>query len=291
MNKDIIWLDGTDPYENLALETVCFKGRHGPSVLLWQNREAVFIGRNQSPWHELQLPALYRDNIPLLRRYSGGGTVYHDLGNLNISYIDGASKSAHFEALKKTFSYFNIPVVVGERGELTIQGFKVSGSAYYYYQGRMLHHLTLLFEADIERLWRYLKREGDVSATRAVPSVRQAVANISQLYPRISMEDFVSAFSQQWSEGRAPRISLTELLEQTQELITPYQATLKQLKSWNWAYGNSPEFVAEAALLGHPVKLQIKDGLVAAVAGHLPAVLQPIVDQRLCNPYIEAQWQ
>lgn len=291
MNKGIIWLDGTEPYQNLAVETACFKGRHGPSVLLWQNREAVFIGRNQSPWHELQLQALYRDNIPLLRRYSGGGTVYHDLGNLNISFIDGASKSAHFEALKKTFSQFDIPIVVGHRGELTVQGYKVSGSAYYFYQGRMLHHLTLLFQADIEKLWRYLKRDGDVAASRAVPSVRQAVANLSQLYPRLCMEDFVSAFSQQWSEVGATRISPMALIEQAQQLMTPYRTTLQQLKSWDWAYGNSPEFITEAVLLGHPVKLQIKDGLVAAVAGQLPAVLQPIVDQRLYSPYIEAQWQ
>ncbi len=310
------WLiEGLDPYKNTSLETALFKKNIGPKVLLWQNSPSLFIGRNQSPWHEVDLQQAFAGSVPIIRRHSGGGTVYHDPGNLNISFFDGASKGAHFDTLLKTFSLLGVPARVGERGEITVQGYKISGTAFYYFQGRMLHHLTMLFEADINRLWQYLKAdEGGVASndssfssvssnstashstvSKAVASVRQPVANLCALYPHLTISDFVDAFD--LINGTK---SVAKTLNQHIEVLKVDEKDLvmsilgdveKQLKSWEWTFGNTPEFSSHFDFMGTRLKLVVRNGRVFGIEGSLDSAVGDLLKERLQKPFMIEDWQ
>lgn len=267
-------------------------GFEGPKILVWKNKPSLFLGRNQIPWHELNLSKVLQDQVPIIRRFSGGGTVYHDLGNINISFLDGASKGAHFDLLKKTFSDFDIEVEIGNRGEITTQGYKISGTAYYHYQGKTLHHLTMLFNADLDALWQYLNPSLTAHKTRAVVSVRQPVANISTLYPQLRAEEFLGRLAQR--ARLAYRLDdIKGLLNQKNQ--SPASGKLEEmealLKSWKWLYGNTPEFEAHVNFLGQPLALSIKDGMLAEIRGNVEGSLRQVLNQRLHMPFVIDQWQ
>lgn len=306
----IWWIQEDNPYHNLALETLLFKGGGGPDLLLWQNRPSVFIGRNQSPWQELELQHIYLKGVPIVRRLSGGGAVYHDKGNLNLSFMDSANKSAHFSLLEKTFSHYNLPIRVGDRGEITANGFKVSGSAYYLYMGRRLHHMTMLFNSDLGALWHYLKRRPEALTTRAVQSVRQAVGNLNDLCEALSLDDFVNTLQDHYTEGKHKlsfldlesnfeiskdgllRLTIEEALSRASISKQDFEAQVRHLMSWDWIFGHSPEFIKTVNYLGRRITLQVSGGLLKdiAIEGDLPELLQDQMYQRLSMPYIEEQW-
>lgn len=189
----------TDPAYNLALEQYIFEAlpREGVYFLLWQNDRSVIIGRHQDALAEINEDYVRRHGIRVVRRLSGGGAVYHDLGNLNYTFIADASDTG-----KLDFSLFVRPVIamlaslgvtasLNGRNDITIEGQKISGNAQYIQKGRLLHHGTILFDSDLEAVEQALCVDEDKIRTKGIRSVRSRVTNVrDHLGKDVSLDKF-----------------------------------------------------------------------------------------------------
>ncbi|MDO4692460.1 MAG: biotin/lipoate A/B protein ligase family protein [Porphyromonadaceae bacterium] len=188
-----------DPFYNIALEDYLYTQMRdvGCIYFFWVNAPSVFMGRYQCAEAESDVQYLAEQSIPILRRASGGGTVYHDAGNLNYTCIQNDLAGRGFD-----LRAFPLPVVeamqgqgvdleVSPRGDLRLEGYKVGGSAEATRSGRMLYHMSLLFDADLEQLERVLQVGHEVQVRSRVPSVRSRVRNLKTVLPSVAtIEDF-----------------------------------------------------------------------------------------------------
>ena len=146
----------TDPAENLALEeTLLFTPRREPWLYLWCNRPVVVIGRNQNPYLECSLDQLEQTGVPVVRRLSGGGAVYHDLGNLNYTFFcpeEQMDIQHQTNVIRRALEDLGITATFSGRNDLLVEGRKISGAAYYTENGCAYHHGTLLIDVDLEQM-------------------------------------------------------------------------------------------------------------------------------------------
>ena len=187
----MIYIDNpyTDAWFNLAAEEYLLKNFPDDIFMLWQNEPSVIIGKHQNVWDEINRNYIQEKQIKVVRRYSGGGAVYHDAGNLNVTFIQNSKEltSGIFTARLIAFlATFGIWAKADERQAITIDGLKISGSAQSIHKGRILHHASLLFSTDLYRLTTALKstRQGQPEsganpAPFYVRSVKSPVTNIS----------------------------------------------------------------------------------------------------------------
>lgn len=195
----------TDVYFNLAAEEYLLKETTADVFMLWQSVPAVVIGKHQCLEAEADMDFASRQGICLARRFTGGGAVYHDLGNLNLSFIQTVSRPADFRAyLQQTVDYLStwgLEAQEDERMGIYIGGRKVSGSAQCVHRNRILYHCTLLYDTRLDVLERVLI--GGRESGRGVPSVRSEVANIrSFLMPPFPVEAFRRHLFSYFSAGR-----------------------------------------------------------------------------------------
>ncbi|GMB00982.1 lipoate--protein ligase [Pelosinus sp. IPA-1] len=189
-----------DPSLNLALEEYFLKQAVADDmVILWRNAPTVVIGRNQNLTVEINHPFITEKHIQVARRLSGGGAVYHDLGNLNFTLITAASAIGHNEFSRLTLPVIDALAVFGVqaeftgRNDLTIAGQKFSGNAQYIHRDRLLHHGTLLFDTDLTILAQALSGSEAKYSTRAVPSMRSKVTTIRRHLPTtVTLTEFES---------------------------------------------------------------------------------------------------
>ncbi|MEI6890534.1 MAG: lipoate--protein ligase family protein [Pontiella sp.] len=170
-------------YRNLAMEEYLMDhvADFGPILFLWQSECAVVMGKNQNPWRECRLDLMEKEQVPLARRISGGGTVYHDAGNLNYCVITSREEYREEQAYTLVFQAletFGIRAEKTGKSNLSVNGFKFSGNAFAFRKGRAMHHGTLLLETDLRRLGRYLGSMVDGIETHAIASVPASVANL-----------------------------------------------------------------------------------------------------------------
>ena len=190
-----------DPYGNLALEKALTLGvREGECLLfLWQNRDTVVIGRNQNPWEECALERFRATGGRLARRLSGGGAVYHDLGNLNFSFASrkGDDDTARQnEVILRAVRALGVPAERTGRNDIEAEGRKFSGSAFYEKAGCRCHHGTLMMDVDLDRMEAALTPPRAKLSSRGVSSVRSRVVNLKSYCPsldRAMMEDALRA--------------------------------------------------------------------------------------------------
>ena len=183
MKLKIIRTDNTNPYENLALEEHLTMNVGEDEVLLylWQNAHTVVIGRNQNPWRECDVEAVKRDKVYLARRMSGGGAVYHDMGNLNFTFI---ARDELFDIEKQTdvillaYRLLGINAEKTGRNDLTVEGRKFSGHAYFSTGGFNYHHGTIMMNVVPEDLSKYLNVPDSKLRSKGVESVRSRVTNL-----------------------------------------------------------------------------------------------------------------
>ena len=178
----------TDPWHNLALEELLFtSGGEGTVLYLWQNRNTVVIGRNQNAWKECRADLLEREGGRLARRTSGGGAVFHDMGNLNFTFITprgGYDLERQLGVILGAVRSQGIDAGFTGRNDLvTAGGGKFSGNAFCFSRDRGLHHGTILVDVDMDKLSRYLVPSADKLRSKGVDSVRSRVANLRELNP------------------------------------------------------------------------------------------------------------
>lgn len=232
--------EGTDPYYNLALEQHLMESVPADACILylWQNRNTVVIGRNQNPWVECRTTLLEQDGGFLARRMSGGGAVFHDLGNLNFTFVTSEENydlQKQFSVLTEACNMLGIPAQISGRNDVTAAGRKFSGNAFYQAGGKVCHHGTLLIDADMEKLGKYLMPSKAKLQAKGVDSVRSRVVNLRELSPDITVDAMknamVAAFSRVY--GREAML-LPEI---------PDAAAVEQLRrrnaSWEWNYGKT----------------------------------------------------
>ena len=182
-------LKTTDPYRNLATEEYLFRNCLDDVFMLWQNEPTVVIGKNQNAAAEINRAYLDERGIHIARRITGGGAVYHDLGNLNYTFISGSRAGGGLD-----FAYFTSPIIealgsVGVaatltgRNDLAIDGRKFSGNAQHEADGRVLHHGTLLFDSDLDALSSVLTVDPAKIQSKGVKSTRSRVTNLAPYLP------------------------------------------------------------------------------------------------------------
>lgn len=189
----------TNPYYNLAVEEYLFQNADDDVFMLWQNEPSVIAGKNQNIYAEVDIDYAKKNGINLCRRITGGGAVYHDLGNINYTFIStrGDTKALDFEfftrPIRNALLQLGVECEVGARNDIECQGGKFSGNAQHYEKGRILHHGTLLFNTDFGVMEAVLKVDKEKLAYRAVKSCRSRVVNlIGLLKEEISLDSFIS---------------------------------------------------------------------------------------------------
>ena len=242
----------TNPHRNLALEQFVFDRleRKHSYFILWQNRSAVIVGKHQNTREEINAGFVKENNIDVVRRLSGGGAVYHDLGNLNFTFITDADKnggmdfSVFCEPICGALHALGAPVEISGRNDMTVEGKKFSGNAQYIKEGRVMHHGTILYDSDLLMLSKVLKPGEDKIESRGIKSVQSRVTNIR---PYMKNDMGVAEF---WA---AIRIYMTGAFDMKELNLSPEQNTeVEELRErvysqWSWNYGNSPPYTVRRA--------------------------------------------
>lgn len=190
----------TDVYFNLAMEEYLLKNFEEDIFMIWQNEPSIILGKHQNIWAEANIELAKKKDIKIIRRYTGGGTVYHDLGNLNLSFIEN-NKVLDFDKythlMISILSEFGIKAEANARRALTINGLKISGSAQSVHKNRLLYHATLLYSSDLDFLINTLdssnneKKEITNKSKTFVSSVKSPVTNIlDHLTNKMSIKEF-----------------------------------------------------------------------------------------------------
>ena len=233
-----------DPYENLALEELLFETQgDGTTFYLWQNERTVVIGRNQNAWRECRVEQLEGEEGKLARRSSGGGAVFHDLGNLNFTFIlprENYDLVRQLGVIQKAASKFGIETSFTGRNDLvlTSTGEKFSGNAVRFSSNVALHHGTILISADFSRLGRYLAPSQMKLESKGVKSVVSRVTNLGLQNPALTVESMKAALREAFQEEYgAYEPHSWELIDQ--ETLETKRA---KYASWDWKFGVTPAF-------------------------------------------------
>ncbi len=258
-----IHLKNTDPFFCLAAEEYLLKNFSDDIFMLWQSEKAVVVGKHQNLLAEINYPFVLENNIALCRRISGGGTVFHDAGNVNFSFIKNVKSPAEI-----SFKQFTAPVVdalaklgieatTSGRNDLLIEGLKISGNAEHVYKNRVLHHGTLLFNSDLKNLGQAIKVVPGKYESKAVQSNRSLVANILQfLKAPITTEEFIQfLLDVQLENAENSHYFLNENNIQSIEKLST-----EKFRTWEWNFGYSPKysFKNEVEIEGKTLKIEMK---------------------------------
>lgn len=276
-----------DPYANLALEKHLMDNTQpGCCVLyLWQNQNTVVIGRNQNPWLECRTGLLEEEGGLLARRLSGGGAVFHDLGNLNFTFImakEDYCLDRQLSVIQAACALAGITAERSGRNDLLAEGRKFSGNAFYQNRTHAYHHGTLMVNVDKEKLGRYLSPPKAKLEAKGVTSVRSRVVNLSELSPGLTIEAMKGYMAEAFSQVYGLEVAPIILNDQDVEIIDKLR---QEYGSWEYLFGTPLPFVfqCEARFPWGHVQLQLnaKEGIITgaklysdAMDWALPAILE-----------------
>lgn len=239
--------ENTYPYRNLAVEE--YMTTHVPQgtciLFLWQNRHCVVIGRNQNCWSECRVNFLEEEGGYLVRRLSGGGAVFHDLGNLNFTFIvrkKDYDVSKQLDVILEAVRSLGLKAEKTGRNDVTVDGRKFSGNAFYRAGDCCYHHGTLLLDADKENMSRYLNVSKEKLASKGVSSVRARVANLSEFCPDLTVARMKNAMADAFSKIYGLEAVRTDESGLPKEEI---QSLTEKFESWEWKYGRKIPFEHE----------------------------------------------
>ncbi|WP_019240403.1 MULTISPECIES: lipoate--protein ligase [Bacillus] len=238
----------TDPQINLAIEEYALKNLNIDEsyLLFYINAPSIIIGKNQNTIEEINTEYVEGQGIKVVRRLSGGGAVYHDLGNLNFSFItkDDGDSFHNFqkftEPVVKALRKMGVNAELSGRNDLLVEGRKISGNAQFSTKGKMFSHGTLLFNSEMDHVVSALKVRKDKIESKGIKSVRSRVANITEfLDKKMTIEEFREELLKNIFEGseEIPEYVLTE-----EDWRNIYKLSEERYQNWDWNYGKSPNF-------------------------------------------------
>lgn len=263
----------TDPRINLAIEEYVLKNMDidkDSFLLFYINEPSIIIGKNQNTVEEINTEYVDANGIHVVRRLSGGGAVYHDLGNLNYSFItkDDGESFRNFkkftEPVIKALADMGVTAELLGRNDILVEGRKVSGNAQFATQGRMFTHGTLMFDTEIERVVSALKVRKDKIESKGIKSIRSRVANISEFIEGpMTIEQFRMEILKSIFEGEE-NVQYWELTDEDWDNIRALSA--ERYGNWDWNYGKSPKFNMQHShrfpVGGIDVRLQVEKGKI-----------------------------
>ena len=249
MQTRIFQSDTVDCWFNLALEEyfleVLDQAEEEQCIFyLWQNRRTVVIGRHQNAWQECRHRLLEQEGWKLARRISGGGAVYHDLGNLNFSFLVSRRRfdiQRQLEVILAALKKLGIDAEYSGRNDITAAGRKFSGNAFCYRQQAALHHGTLLVSADMQAMTRYLQVTSEKILSKGVSRLAARVVNLADLRPGLSVPEINSALMDSFRRLYGGKAAVMHRWEQLSSQAR-WQEIYTRQASWAWRMGLSPRF-------------------------------------------------
>lgn len=263
------------PHLNLALEEYCFrhKREHDLIFMLWRNTPSIVVGKFQNTLQEINTDYVREKKIDVVRRISGGGTVFHDLQNLNFTFIANDIDRRGFELkaftapIQSALAKMGIHAELTPRNDLRVNGYKICGTAQACIKNRMMFHGCLLFNANLDALTQSLKEPAENILSSGVKSVRSQVVNIHTLLSKsITIDEFAQRIFEE------VKSTYPELKPYTFSSIEIEQAQLQaeaKYQTWEWNYAMSPPFTMEKETMcqQQPVKIvvEVKKGAIASI--------------------------
>ncbi|XP_049712519.1 lipoyltransferase 1, mitochondrial isoform X2 [Elephas maximus indicus] len=297
-----------DVYQNLAVEDWIHDHMNlegNPVLFFWRNSPSVVIGRHQNPWQECNLNLMREEGVKLARRRSGGGTVYHDMGNINLTFFTTKSKYDRMKNLKLIVQALKavrpqLDVQATKRFDLLLDGqFKISGTASKIGRTTAYHHCTLLCSTDGTFLSSLLKSPYQGIKSNATASIPSSVKNLVEKDPTLTCEVLVSAVAAEYAVHHQIDNHIN-LINPADEMLFPgINSKAKELQTWEWIYGRTPKFsinTSFSVLDGQShveikVHVDIKNGRILACNIKAPDHwLPPEVCDKLNSRFIDSKF-
>ncbi|EFN76616.1 Lipoyltransferase 1, mitochondrial [Harpegnathos saltator] len=304
IKKSVFVSQSMDVFTNLAWEDWLYRNYDFTShhvLLLWRNNPCIVYGRHQNPWKECNVQKAKKKGITLVRRNSGGGTVYHDNGNLNLSFFTPRGRYNRKYNLhiitRALFREWRLESVINERDDIVVDGnYKVSGTAAKLGRPNAYHHCTLLVGVDKSNLKLALERKENNILTNATTSISSPIKNLNDVNPNIKMDKLITVVGKEYlrtnalvleDEGHVLSEQQMEfqLINPTEDLFTGLDELTGVFRSWDWNFGKTPKFTATRTLeiTNHDDKVyyvnlhvDVQKGLVEQVKMSLPDGLASI---------------
>ncbi len=263
-------LDTHDPFFNLAVEEVLLKKSNEDYLLLGINSQSLIIGKHQSAHREVNTRFVTENNIPVIRRISGGGTVFHDEGNLNFTFIRGAESGKQVDFLRYTLPVIEFLVSLGVearfegKNDIKVDGFKISGNAEHVHRNRVLHHGTLLFSSSVSMIKNSIRSDKSCYFTRAVESNPSSVMNLKEKLERFHS---ISEFREELKHYLLKKMPGTEVSDLSRQQVKEAgELAETKYRSWEWDFAYGPEYTFKNNFRFdgkmHSCNLFIRDGIV-----------------------------
>lgn len=303
IKKSVFISQSTDIFTNLALEDWFYRHSDFTNhhvLLLWRNDPCIVIGRHQNPWIEHNPQTAEKRGIVLARRNSGGGTVYHDNGNLNLSFFTPRkryNRRYNLEIISRAlYREWGLKTEINKREDIVVEGeFKVSGTAAKLGRPNAYHHCTLLVDANKSCLSAALERKESGITTNATVSTRSPIKNLADLNSHIQMEKLINAIGWEFLRTKAlvledgghelvQRQKGFQLINPTDDWFPGLDKLTSEFRSWKWNYGKTPQFTVTRTLdvpaqngTVHRLNLilEIQNGIIEEIKISLPTGLVP----------------
>ncbi len=266
----LINLESTDPFFNLAVEEILLKSSNEEYLILGINSPSVIIGKHQVAHRETDTRFVTENNIPVIRRLSGGGTVFHDTGNLNFTFIRQSEVGKQVDFRKYTRPVLDFLTAIGVdarlegKSDLKVNGLKISGNAEHVHRNRVLHHGTLLFSASMPMLSNSIRKDTSCYSSRAVTSNPAKVTNLGTMLPSFDNIETFRTEMMRFLSGNLPASVPCQLSQTEREQAENLAASKYKTWEWNQAYG--PEYTFSNCFTinekKHSCSIFVKDGII-----------------------------
>jgi lipoate-protein ligase A len=240
-----------DPYFNLATEEFFLKHSELDLFMIYTNESSIIAGKHQNILSEINSPFIYRNNIKISRRLSGGGTVYHDLENINFSFIRTVNGSDMINYRKfaspilESLRLLGLNVQFSDRNDMIIDNMKISGSAMHVYKNRVLAHGTILLNSNLEKLSGALKCNSYKYTDKSIKSVRSKTTNIKNYLPELSTKLLINHII---STNRTDNLENNSIILSENDMMIISNMVENKYYTFEWIYGYSPKYEFKASV-------------------------------------------